>query len=164
MGTTRTTVKPQAKSTSSAKAKSGKVDVKAALQRIALAKATKATEADRNLLKPGEYPVRFKVEVDGTIRVGEDFDRPPTVNIPLLPTMALFMQFSGIKGERAAELLVKAMNKALELGEDGADKIAELAEIEAAMANVEQKVIAKMERVEVKGKVTTQVNLKYLPL
>jgi hypothetical protein len=95
-------------------------------------------------LAPGHYNVSDTVTlaIDGEVVKGEDESYTPTVDIPLLATLALFIE--GLRGkvqqvqvETIMETLVESMTAALSANVK-ADPVlkARLADIDAAMARV----------------------------
>jgi hypothetical protein len=108
------------------------------LLKLALAKKlTKDTKAFR--LAPGVHNIdqTFTVTVSGQVTKGADVSYTPTVDIPLIPTLALVLEKAGFMRERAKELLVEAMTEALELGEKGEDFVTEKTkDVDAAIQHV----------------------------
>lgn len=108
------------------------------LLKIALAKKlTKDTKALR--LAPGVHDIdtTLAVRIKGQVTKGADVNYTPTVDIPLIPTLALVLEKAGFMRERAKELLIEAMTEALELGEKGEDFVAEKTkDVDAAIQHV----------------------------
>lgn len=101
-----------------------------------LEKATKNFKAE-----PGLHNIdtTITLRVKGTVKKGEDSDYTPTVDIPLLPTLALVMEKAGFMRERAKELLIEAMTEALELSAKGDEFVADrVKNIDEAMAHVRE--------------------------
>lgn len=127
---------------------------------IALSKAVKKTVSDaaRNGLVMGKHEVDFTVRVRGTMDVGADTEKTPTVSIPMKETLALFIRYCGITREAAMGILERAMNDALEQGPQGAGAIAEalpiIAEIEASIVNP---LLARLTKTPVKGAVRSNL-------
>ena len=127
---------------------------------IALAKVVGAKEsaAARNGLGIGRHEVDFTVRVRGSMVVGADTNKIPTVSIPMKETLALFIRYCGITREAAMAILERAMNDALEQGPQGAGAIAEalpmIAEIEASIVNP---LLARLPKTPVKGAVRTNL-------
>lgn len=102
----------------------------------AIAKSIKAAP-----LLPGRHEVKGKVtfQVDGVVIKGEDVDYTPTVDIPLLTTMALLLEKSGITREHSKKLLIESMQEAIVFGQQGAETVSErVRDIEAAMEQVRE--------------------------
>jgi len=96
------------------------------LLKLALAKRlTKDTKGVR--LAPGVHNIdeTFTVTVTGQVTKGADVNYTPTVDIPLIATLALVLEKSGFMRERSKVILIEAMTEALALGEQGEDFIAE---------------------------------------
>lgn len=107
---------------------------------VALAKALEKT-AKPIKLPVGEHAINqtITLQVRGTVKKGEDHEYTPTVDIPLLSTMALLLEKSGFQRERSKELLIEAMQEALAENVEGNEVVAErVRDIEAAMVHVRQ--------------------------
>ena len=118
-----------------------------------------ANEAKGFTPEPGRHTVDATVtlKVTGEVVKGEDVPYTPTVDIPLLPTLALVMEKAGFQRERAKSLLVEAMTEALANGEKGAGAVAErVKDIEVAMAHVREVTAALPQKVRTGA---TKVNL-----
>ena len=78
-------------------------------------------------LAPGQYEVDTLVtlRIKGTYKVSNDVSYVPTVDIPMLPTLALLLEKAGIVGPAAERMLVEAMTTALNGGEQAHGAIAE---------------------------------------
>ena len=78
-------------------------------------------------LAPGQYEVDTTVclRLKGTYKVSNDVSYIPTVDIPMLPTLALLLEKAGIVGPAAERMLVEAMTEALNGGEQAHGAIAE---------------------------------------
>jgi hypothetical protein len=102
-----------------------------------IAKAIKVSLASRRPA-PGVHEVAECVTFDivSEVKVSEDSERTPTVSVPLLPTLALFIRYSGVTGPTALRALERAMREAIEAGEGATEAIAEVADIEACEARV----------------------------
>ena len=107
---------------------------------VALAKALEKN-AKPIKLAAGEYAVdqTITLKVTGTVKKGEDHEYTPTVDIPLLATMALLLEKSGFQRERSKALLIEAMQEALAANVEADELVAErLKDIEAAMVHVRE--------------------------
>lgn len=96
---------------------------------------------ETNPLPPGRHEVHGKItfQVDGFITKGNDSEYTPTVDIPLLTTLALVLEKSGITRERSKELLIEAMQEAIVFGQKGSETVSErVKDIEKAMAEVRE--------------------------
>ena len=93
------------------------------------------------VLAPGTYPVNGEVtlRVNGIVTKGEDTEYTPTVDIPLIPTLALVLEKSGITRERSIALLTEAMQESLALGQQAHDSVCDrITDIETAIERVRQ--------------------------
>lgn len=97
-----------------------------AIEDLAISKVitAAAVKAARERLAVGVHDVDITVRVKGSLDIRPDEQFIPTVEIPLLATMALFVRKSGIMREHVLELLKESMTEALERGEKGIEKTA----------------------------------------
>ena len=88
------------------------------------AKLKKQADKAKKTLDAGVYDIDevITLHVKGTVKRSEDTTRTPTADIPLLATMALFMEKSGITGPHAMNMLVEAMTEALDANKEGTEK------------------------------------------
>lgn len=131
---------------------------------VAVAKVIKAAvlSAARNELLPGEYPIDATLTLSGYIRVAEDTDKVPTVNIPILDALALLVHDAGITGKHALSAIQRAMTRALQQDDDAKRIIQEQREnLERAEIAVRSTLDA-LPRVPVRGKVTTKLEIETL--
>ena len=91
-----------------------------ALRTIALSKLT-AGKA-RGEMEVGKHEVDFLARITGSVTVGQDEDYTPTAEIPIIPTLALFIRYCGITREAAEKALIRAMTDAIDNGETGKNK------------------------------------------
>lgn len=92
-------------------------------------------------LPVGRHEVHGQVtfQVDGVVIKGADTEYTPTVDIPLLSTLALVLEKSGITREHSKRLLVEAMQEAIVFNQKGSETVTErVRDIETAMAEVRQ--------------------------
>ena len=92
-------------------------------------------------LPVGRHEVKGQVtfQVDGVVIKGADVEYTPTVDIPMLATLALVLEKSGITREHSKKLLVEAMQEAIVLNQKGSETVAErLKDIETAMVEVRE--------------------------
>ena len=93
------------------------------------------------VLRPGSYPVNGEVtlRVQGVVTKGEDTEYTPTADIPLIPTLALVLEKSGITRERSIALLTEAMQESLAMGQTAHCALSHrMNDIETAMARVRE--------------------------
>jgi len=90
---------------------------------------------------PGQHSVDEVVtlKVSGVISKSEDVEYTPTADIPLLSTLAIFMEKSGFQREHVKALLIESMTEAINQGEKGNEHVSErIRLIEEAMAHVRE--------------------------
>jgi hypothetical protein len=109
------------------------------LLKLAIAKKL---EKDTKEFKPApgihDIDETFTVHVKGTLTKLADVEYTPTVDIPLIPTLALVLEKAGFQRELAKKLLVEAMTEALTIGEKGEHVAERVKDIEAATAHVKE--------------------------
>lgn len=131
-----------------------------AAKSLALSKIAAAPNA-RALLTPGQYDIDTTINVSGHLRVGADYDVAPTVSIPMLETLALFIHYSGITGPHAAAKLVQAMQDSLKIDGTGQGAIlATVPIIKQSEEFVRKQIISQLPRQPRKGAVTQYLNVK----
>lgn len=104
-----------------------------------IAKAIKPTAP----MGAGEYQVDEVVtlHLKGTLKQSEDHSYTPTVDIPMLATMALLLEKMGVVGPHAEAMLVSAMSEAINANESASLAIeARVRDIERASARVREMV------------------------
>jgi len=107
---------------------------------VALAKALEKT-AKPIQIAVGEHVINetITLTVQGTVKKGKNHEFTPTVEIPLLTTMALLLEKSGFQRERSKALLIEAMQEALANNADSSEIVAaRVRDIEAAMEHVKE--------------------------
>lgn len=107
-------------------------------------------------IAPGNIQIDTEVVVrlEGELVRKKDFQRAPTVSIPLIPTMALLIQRLGIQRETAKALIFEVMLEAI-LDKSTLEEKYELFEthikdVEAAMEHV-QEITQSLPKVDTKG-------------
>lgn len=127
---------------------------------VAMGKIAAPSKARSNLL-PGTYNVDSIVRVSGTLRVGENYERAPTVSVPLKETLALFIAYSGITATHATTALTRALGEAIAKTGTGQGSLAETMPIvEQTMNRVQSEVIDNLPRVNVSGRVDASLNIE----
>lgn len=108
-------------------------------------------------VRPGEYEIdeEILIHLVGTLNVSEDHTYTPTVSIPHKEVLALFVRFCGITREAALEHLQAAMKAALTEGENAAELLAGMADLDEAEARVQESLDALPQMVR-KGAVSTK--------
>jgi hypothetical protein len=79
--------------------------------------------AAREEVQPGEHAVDFTVRVTGKVKVGEDTEKAPTVRLPHLAVMALFIRRMGFQREHAMSVLLSCMHEAITLDKDARETL-----------------------------------------
>lgn len=133
---------------------------------MALSKCIKDTAAAsaRKDLTVGEIEIDTVVRIKGTLKVGADYERTPTVSVPLIETMALLLHNSGFTREKSKSMLIAAMQGALSETGKGQGAIAEAyKEIIAEASKHVTDTLAALPKVTVRGAVTTKLEVEYLP-
>lgn len=83
------------------------------LQKLALANIS-LTNEERKQIAPGKHEVSFTIEVKGTLDVADPESYVPTVDIPLIPTVALALKKMGIQRENFLALMRESMTEVLQ--------------------------------------------------
>ena len=113
---------------------------------------------------PKVYLIDQIIRVKGAIKVSADYQRTPTVDIPIIETLALFMKYCGVTGEFAANALFKAMTDAVNKDKTGQGEIlAALPIINATMDKVKAK-LAALPKVDIKGPVNVALSVTPMPI
>lgn len=102
-------------------------------------KQLKGVLDDLGPINPGVHDVdgQVTVRLHGTVAKGNDVAYVPTVDIPLLSTLALVLEKSGFQRERSKALLIEAMQEALAVDASATHAVARrVKDIEEAMAHV----------------------------
>lgn len=152
------------------------------IQKLAISKI----KTDREAVQPGTYPVDFTVRVNGTVTVGEDYERAATGNIPWLEASALWAEvsreaFNSLIGKvqaggtvtvddleamrdsrvLATNILTDCIRKAMLDGESAVGKIAAKVEgMTDAVNEIKRKVVAMLPPQEAKGVVKASVTVE----
>lgn len=83
-----------------------------AIQKLALSKLA-LTDSEKNSIVPGKHRVSFVVKVDGDVTVLDKETYTPTVDIPLIPTVALALKKMGVQREHFLKIMSDAMTEVL---------------------------------------------------
>lgn len=121
-----------------------------------LAKSWKNNAVD---LQPGRHFIdkEVTIRVHGFVEKGEDLMVAPTVSVPLLPTLALFVEKSGITGDHAIRMLREAITEAMTENVSNNKKIQErITHIDKAIASVKKDLIAKLPKMHRSGRVVVK--------
>lgn len=135
-----------------------------------IALLTKGIKLNRKAMQPQPAtPVKLMIvtadgrqyDVSGTVTVGADYERLATVEIPLLRTMAALACKAGVVGDAIVNMVTEAIGMALEEGTDAAASLNEMCpRIEAAMANVRERLSEHLPQQQVNGAVTVKAAVK----
>jgi hypothetical protein len=97
------------------------------------------------------------VRVNGSVEKQADQLVAPTTSIPLVATLALFWEKSGIARDQALQMLKEAISDAMRDGADKGERIeARIEDVEAAIKAVKTDLIAKLPKAKRAGKVITK--------
>lgn len=130
---------------------------------LALSKliADKQAKDARSKLGPGHHDIDLTVRIKGSMSIGEDYEKAPTVSIPLLAVLALFAKRAGVTKESSLNLIRECMVEALSTANKGADVLAaEVEGLEIMVKEIQQEVIAKLPKTISKGVVKTKLEVK----
>ena len=133
---------------------------------------TKLAKPLKKSITPGNHLVADSVviQVNGSVLRSEDEEYTPTTEIPILATLAIFIEKSGIVADNVSAMLLESMQEAIlhdkgeETAADGGDKTAtalietRLRDIERAMERVRELTDA-LPLKERAGKTTVKVNV-----
>lgn len=127
-----------------------------ALNNLVEAKALKAARAG---LAVGTHQVDVTVRVTGTVTVGEDYGRTPTVGVPVKEVLALFLARSGaLRGANVALLqacFTEAMADGAGKGKDALKKA--VTDLDTVWTDQVNAILATLPDAPVRGPVTTKL-------
>lgn len=88
------------------------------ITKLAIAKVLEKEIKSMRLL-PGTHTVNeiIRISVQGEVKKGDDTEYTPTVEIPLLPTLALLLEKMGFIRGAAERMLTEAMVEAIQLND-----------------------------------------------
>ena len=121
-----------------------------------LAKLWKNESVD---LEPGTHYVDevITIHVRGTVTKQSDKMVTPTVSIPLIPTLALFWEKSGITQDHALRMLREAIMEAMDNGKNMDEQIqARVKHVESAIQAVKEQLLSRLPKRPQKGSVVTK--------
>ncbi|MHB0960077.1 MAG: hypothetical protein ACYC0X_31110 [Pirellulaceae bacterium] len=128
----------------------------------------KALKDEELFLEPGRYEFDELVtlHVCGSVRKENDTLCSPTVSIPLIPTLALFWEKSGITQDHALRMLREAISEALSAGKDTTDEIQNrMKHVEKAIQTVKEELLDKLPKVKRSGRlITKDLQVELLPV
>ena len=121
-----------------------------------LAKCWKGEPID---LEPGRHfcDEVLTVRVTGTVEKREDEFVAPTVSIPLIPTLALFWEKSGVTRDHALRMLREAIAEAMLDGvKEDAHIQDRIKDVDAAIKTVRSELIERLPKMRRSGRVITK--------
>ena len=106
------------------------------------------------------------VRVSGTVEKQAEQLVAPTVSIPLILTLALFWEKSGVTRDRALRMLREAITEAMANGKGKDEQIeARMKDVEKAVAAVKTDLISKLPKAKRSGRVITkELEVEVLPV
>jgi hypothetical protein len=110
-------------------------------------------------LEPGRYycDELLTVRISGTVEKKDDEFAAPTVSIPLIPTLALFWEKSGITRDHALRMLREAITEAMLDGvKEDANIESHIKDVGAAIKAVRNELINQLPKMRRTGKVITK--------
>ena len=119
----------------------------------------KALKDEELYLEPGRYDFDEVVtlHVSGSVRKEADTQSSPTVSIPLIATLALFWEKSGITQDHALRMLKEAISEALTAGKNTSAEIeARMKHVEKAIQTVKQDLLDELPKVKRSGRLVTK--------
>lgn len=120
---------------------------------------TKALKLARVGLAVGTHQVDVTVKVTGTVTVGEDFTRIPTVGIPVKEVLALFLARSGALRDANIKLLQECFAQAFAQDSKGEGALKAAAELDSVFEDQVTAILASLPPAPVKGAVTTKLTV-----
>jgi hypothetical protein len=143
----------------------------------------KEAKAARSSIVPGQYPVDFTVRLHGTLKVGEDYERPATTSIPWLEVTTLYREVfrraidelvakidsgEGVSrsdltsmasaGVLTTDVLVDCIRTALENGSSAVGTVEDrVKEVEAGVEALKKDLVSKTPPQKVPGRVSLSV-------
>jgi hypothetical protein len=110
-------------------------------------------------LEPGQHHVDevLTVRLSGTVEKKQDQLIAPTVSLPLITTLALFWEKSGVTKDHALRILKEAITEAITNGVDKDEQIqSRMKDVEKAISTIKQELIAKLPKQKRSGSVVTK--------
>lgn len=134
------------------------------LSNLELVALSKAIKADTGIIPVGTHLVDkiIRIHLKGEIKKGQDSEYTPTMEIPIIPTLALVLEKMGFMREKAIQLLTSAMKEAISNNSDSEKAIQERTkDIEEAMSHV-RKITAALPKKVRSGATTAKVVMNVL--
>ena len=118
-------------------------------------------KADRTAIQPGNYNIPpFMVTVGGSMDVLEDEAYTPTVDIPLIPTVALALKKMGIQREHFLKVMSESVNEVLLQNRSMRAALLAQSGLEEFEAEFRRKVLAELPNKTRKGKVLAHTTVQ----
>ena len=111
---------------------------------VALANALdKLAKPIKGKLTPGTHMVEetVTIRVSGEIKKGEDVPYTPTAEIPILATLAISIEKSGIVGDNISRMLTEAMQEAMRFDPEAAERSDSSEAIKSRLKDVEDAMV-----------------------
>jgi len=128
----------------------------------------KALKDEEVQLEPGRYEFDEVVtlHVSGSVKKENDTLCSPTVSIPLIATLALFWEKSGITQDHALRMLKEAISEALSAGKDTSEEIqSRMKHVEKAIQTVKEGLLDQLPKVKRCGRlITKDLRVELLPV
>ena len=121
--------------------------------------ATAAAKAARDELSVGTHSVDMMVHVTGTLTVGADTEKTPTVSIPVKEVLALFIARSGCTREASLALLKSCLSDALADSTKAVGAIDNAVDIDAEFKAAVAGLTASLPKTPVKGAVKAKLTV-----
>lgn len=103
------------------------------------------------------------LHISGEVKKFEDETYIPTASVPLKPTLAILLHLMGFQRDKAAEILIKAMEMALSNGTDATNEMQEyMSDVDTCMEKVEA-LAAKLPPQKRAGKTTVKGKVEVVP-
>lgn len=128
------------------------------IQKLALEKLS--IKADRSQVRPGTHQVQpFTVTVGGTLNVSPDEVYTPTVDIPLIPTVALALKKMGIQREHFLRVMSESVNEVVLADREMRATLVAQAGLDDFETEFRQKVLAQLPNKTRNGKVSADLRI-----
>ena len=121
------------------------------------------SDAERKDFAPGVYPVDVTVRVQGNLTVGDDYERTPTVSIPLKETLALALKRMGFQRDGVMAIMREVYGYSIDKTGKGKDALKnEIAELDSWIEVVEKEVLKTLPKAKVNGPVSAKLKVTCL--
>jgi hypothetical protein len=128
------------------------------IQKLALEKLS--VKADRTQITSGTHTVQpFTIEVRGALTVSADETYTPTVDIPLIPTVALALKKMGVQRAHFLKVMREAVNEVVLADRNMRSALIAQSGLEEFEAEFRQKVLAELPNKTRNGKVSSALTV-----